>query len=92
MHLSNNTAVVIFNPEPLYNFVILDEGFSILYNVQCVLLKCRFMQEYPKLKQFNTTSSVSAELLNPNDDAGVLNPDTVTSSSVDAGVLNPELM
>jgi hypothetical protein len=48
------------------------------------------MQEYPKLKQFNTTSSVGAELLNPNDDAGVLNPDTVTSSSVDAGVLNPE--
>ncbi len=35
MHLSNNIDAVIFNPEPLYNFVILDEEFSILYNVQC---------------------------------------------------------
>ncbi len=50
------------------------------------------MQEYPKLNQLNTTRSVGAELLDPNDDAGVLNSDTVTSSSVDAGVLNPELL
>jgi hypothetical protein len=37
MHLSNNIDAVIFNPEPLYNFVILDEEFSTLYNVKCAV-------------------------------------------------------